>query len=49
MSLEEEEKKRFKDYVVQKVRLIKNLRMLYTTKKESINTQKLSVTVPFVE
>ena len=34
MSLEEEENKIFKDYVVQKVQSIKNIIMVYTIKEE---------------
>ena len=33
MSLEEEERKRFKDYAIQKVRLIENIIILYSVKE----------------
>ena len=48
MSLEEEESKRIKDHVVQEVRSILNLRMLYNIEgRESINMQKLGVAIGF--
>ena len=47
MSIEEEDTKRFKYYVIQKVRSIKIRECFITSKRESINRQKLGVNVKF--
>ena len=49
MSQEEDENKIFKDFVFQKVRSIKNQIINFSSKKESINKQKLGVVVQSID